>query len=133
MSTIVTSNISDGTTTVGTEYVVNGSAKAWVNFDGTGTIAIRDSLNVASLTDGGIGYYTVNTVNAMGSVGYVTTTEATLDNLSGSVSTWMIGLLASSGTPILKTTSSAQFRTSSYTGVTRDASHVGMVFHGDLA
>ena len=30
MSTIVTSNISDGTDTVGTEYVVNGSAKAWV-------------------------------------------------------------------------------------------------------
>lgn len=133
MSTIVTSNISDGTTTVGTEYVVNGSAKAWVNFNGTGTIAIRDSLNVASLTDNGVGNYTVNTVSAMGSVGYVTTTEATLDSTTGSASTWMVGLFASSGTPILKTTSSAQFRTSTYTGIGYDASHVGMVYHGDLA
>jgi hypothetical protein len=34
--------------------------KAWVNFNGTGTIAIRGSFNVSSLTDGGTGIYTVN-------------------------------------------------------------------------
>jgi len=34
-------------------------AKAWINFDGTGTIAIRDSFNVASITDDGTGTYTV--------------------------------------------------------------------------
>jgi hypothetical protein len=44
MSTIIASNISDGTTSVASTYVVNGSAKAWVNFNGTGTVAIRDSL-----------------------------------------------------------------------------------------
>jgi hypothetical protein len=60
MSTIVTSNISDGTTSVGTSYVVNGSAKAWVNFNGTGTIAARDSLNLSSLTDNGTGTYTMS-------------------------------------------------------------------------
>ena len=32
-----------------TQYVVNGSAKAWVNFNGTGTIAARNSLNLSSL------------------------------------------------------------------------------------
>ena len=31
-----------GTESVDTTYVINGSAKAWVNFNGTGTIAIRD-------------------------------------------------------------------------------------------
>jgi hypothetical protein len=65
MSNLVVSNISDGTTSVGTGYVVNGSAKAWVNFDGTGTIAARDSLNVASLTDNGTGDYSVNYTSAM--------------------------------------------------------------------
>jgi hypothetical protein len=60
MSNLVVSNISDGTTSVGTGYVVNGSAKAWVNFDGTGTIATRDSFNVASLTDQSSGTYDVN-------------------------------------------------------------------------
>ena len=65
MSTIVASNISDGTDTVGTEYVVNGSAKAWVNFNGTGTVAIRESFNVSSITDNGTGSYTANFTNAM--------------------------------------------------------------------
>ena len=44
---------------VTTDYVVNGSAKAWVNFNGTGTIATRESLNVSTLTDNGTGDYKV--------------------------------------------------------------------------
>ena len=36
-----------------------GTAKAWINFNGTGTIAIQDSFNVTSITDNGIGNYTV--------------------------------------------------------------------------
>ena len=63
MSTIQASNVSDGTTTVGTSYVVNGSAKAWVNFNGTGTAAIQDSLNMSSLTDNGTGDYTLTYTN----------------------------------------------------------------------
>jgi hypothetical protein len=51
---------SSGSNSVGMAYVSNGSAKAWVNFDGTGTIAARNSLNVSSLTDNGIGDYDVN-------------------------------------------------------------------------
>lgn len=39
--------------------------RAWVNFNGTGTIAIRASGNVTSITDGGVGVYTVNFTNAM--------------------------------------------------------------------
>jgi hypothetical protein len=65
MSTIIASNISDGTTSVPSTYVVNGSAKAWVNFNGTGTVAIRDSFNVGSITDNGTGDYTVNFTTAM--------------------------------------------------------------------
>jgi len=45
--------------------------KAWVNFNGTGTVAIRDSFNVSSITDNGTGDYTVNFENAMNDVNYV--------------------------------------------------------------
>ena len=38
-----------------TQYVVNGSAKAWMNLNGTGTIATRDTLNISSVTDNGTG------------------------------------------------------------------------------
>ena len=70
MSTLNVSNISDGTDTVETGYVVNGSAKAWVNMNGTGTVAIRDSLNVTSLVDNGAGDYTVSYVDTFTSVNY---------------------------------------------------------------
>jgi hypothetical protein len=43
------------------------TAKAWVNFNGTSTIAIRGSLNVSSLTDNGTGNYTINLTNALSS------------------------------------------------------------------
>ncbi len=36
------------------------ACRAWVNFNGTGTIAIRGSGNVSSITDNGVGDYTVN-------------------------------------------------------------------------
>jgi hypothetical protein len=42
-----------------------GAAKAWVNFNGTGTVAIRASFNVSSITDNGTGDYTVNFTTAM--------------------------------------------------------------------
>ena len=53
-----------------TTSVVQGLSKAWVNFNGTGTIAIRGSQNVSSLTDNGTGDYTVNFTNAFGAADY---------------------------------------------------------------
>lgn len=41
------------------------SCRAWVNFNGTGTVAIRASGNVSSITDNGVGNYTVNLTTAM--------------------------------------------------------------------
>jgi hypothetical protein len=41
------------------------TCRAWVNFNGTGTVAIRASGNVSSITDNGTGNYTVNFTNAM--------------------------------------------------------------------
>jgi hypothetical protein len=53
-----------GANSVAMQYVAGGSAKAWVNFDGTGTIAARDSLNLSSLSDDGTGLYTVTVLSA---------------------------------------------------------------------
>ena len=48
----------------------SGLAKAWVNFNGTGTVAIRASFNVSSITDNGTGDYTVNFTTAMVDANY---------------------------------------------------------------
>lgn len=50
--------------------------KAWVNFDGTGTVAIRASYNVSSITDNGVGQYTVNFTTAMADANYSFATQA---------------------------------------------------------
>jgi hypothetical protein len=47
--------------------------RAWVNFNGTGTVAIRASGNVSSITDTGVGQYTINFTNAMPDANYSTT------------------------------------------------------------
>lgn len=51
--------------------VVNGSARAWVNFNGTGTVAINASHNVGSITDNGLGDYTINFTTAFANDDYV--------------------------------------------------------------
>jgi hypothetical protein len=45
-------------------------AQVWVNFNGTGTVAIRDSYNVTSITDNGTGDYTVNFANELPNANY---------------------------------------------------------------
>ena len=51
-------------------------ARAWVNFNGTGTVAIRASGNVSSITDNGTGLYTVNFTSAMTDTNYAVTLGA---------------------------------------------------------
>ena len=58
-----------------TQFNASGSApvyacRAWVNFSGTGTVAIRASGNVSSITDTGTGEYTVNFTTAMPDADY---------------------------------------------------------------
>jgi len=71
MSTIKTETLSTpSNATVPVDTVVNGTAKAWVNFDGTGTVAIRRAFNVSSITDNGTGDYTVNFTTAIADADY---------------------------------------------------------------
>jgi hypothetical protein len=68
-STLVTND------TLPTQLNASGSApiyacRAWVNFNGTGTVAIRASGNVSSITDNGTGDYTINFTTAMPDADY---------------------------------------------------------------
>ena len=51
------------------------ACRAWVNFNGTGTVAIRASGNVSSITDNGVGYYTVNFTTPMSDANYSVATS----------------------------------------------------------
>jgi len=68
--TFVSDTIQNGAgATVPTTTVINGSAKAWVNFNGTGG-TIRASYNVSSITVSSAGQYTVNFTNAFSDTNY---------------------------------------------------------------
>ena len=54
--------------------------RAWVNFNGTGTVAIRNSGNVSSITDNGVGDYTVNFTTAMPDANYGFSGGASVDS-----------------------------------------------------
>jgi hypothetical protein len=68
--TLTISQLSDGFNSTSSTNCIQGSAKAWVNFNGTGTVAIRASYNVSSITDNGTGDYTINFTNALADINY---------------------------------------------------------------
>jgi hypothetical protein len=125
MSSLIVSNLSDGTLSIPTTFVTNGSAKAWVNFDGTGTIAVRDSLNLSSLTDNGTGDYTVNFSSAMDNVNF--SSNATCSGNGGGE------LRCATGLQALFAASSCRFQTTSSNGTLADVNGVYVSVHGDLA
>jgi hypothetical protein len=70
--------------------------RAWVNFNGTGTVAIRASFNVSSITDNGTGDYTVNFTNAMPDTNYSVVSIA--DNIASNAASTIM-MINSAGTP----------------------------------
>ena len=86
--TLTISTLSDGVNSTSATNPILGSAKAWVNFNGTGTVAIRASYNVSSITDNGTGDYTVNFTNALPDANYavvVACREDFTNNTAGSM------------------------------------------------
>ena len=78
-SNLTVDSISKGATTLNTDEIVDTNSaqacKAWINFNGQGTVAIGDSYNVTSLVDNGTGIYTINFTNAMPNAFYSVTTS----------------------------------------------------------
>ena len=62
-STVASSQITGALNATGSAPIY--AARAWVNFNGTGTVAIRGSGNVSSITDEGTGQYAINFTTAM--------------------------------------------------------------------
>ena len=72
MSTLKVNTIQDtgGGSSSTPAQISNGRAKAWVRWNGTGTLAIDASFNVSSVTDQGTGYYKVNFATAFSDANY---------------------------------------------------------------
>lgn len=88
---------------------INYSCRAWVNFNGTGTVAIRSSGNVSSITDNGVGDYTVNFTTAMTDINYSYNVSGGASSASGCFTT--INTSGGTGTEVAPTTSAARFST----------------------
>ena len=116
-----------GTESVNTTYVVNGSAKAWNHFDGTGTVAIDNSLNVTSLVDNGTGLYASTFTSNMSSTQYPNTGHSRHD---GGVDTHYSTSNKDNYPPI---TTSCGIDSFNHDGTRRDSDQMSQVIHGDLA
>ena len=127
MSEIRANTVSDAAGTGPVTLTKQSAAKAWVNFNGTGTIAARDSFNLASLTDGGTGTYTVNVTNAFGSADYVPNASCNVSVASGSRFVTLPGPTAPTASAI------SMYTQLSSTTVLGDMEFVHVSIHGDLA
>ena len=100
------------------------NALAWVNFNGTGTVAIRSSYNVSSITDNGTGDYTLNFTTATTDANYAIAGSCQV-NLSPTASGWQT--LYNMAAP---TTSSCRIGTGSSASGT-DCAWVNVTIHGN--
>lgn len=103
------------------------TAKAWVNFNGTGTVAIRGSGNVSSITDNGTGDYTVNFTNALVDSNYVVSGSAN-DSGGGSSYVWLTTGAGLYGT-ILRSTTQVRVQSAYVSTGVIDSTTVNVVIH----
>lgn len=123
MSTLKVNNLQDinGANNSTPEQVAQGRAKAWIRFDGTGTVSISSaygSFNISSITDNGTGNYLCSFTNNMPNINYVAMANA--------------GRFAFSGTAANDYTVSAfKVRLSNVNGDAEDRSVINAVVFGD--
>ena len=125
MSTLKVNTIQNTSAAHGStpEQIAQGRAKAWVNFNGSGTVAIRDHFNVSSITDSGTGVYTANFSTAMANANYASVVS------TGNNDKGRYGIMIDSDD---KTTSGCKifgFQTS--TGSSLDSEEVSLAIFGD--
>jgi hypothetical protein len=132
--TIVADDIQHSTAgSVGTEYVVNGSAKAWVNYDGTTTPSVRDSFSHSSITDNAnadhtishsIAFATATGYLAIGTGGFTANTYP-----GGHIGFDRVG---STGAEVVPTTTTRRV-THQLTSGLDEQKYASLMFFGDLA
>jgi len=106
--------------------IQQGLAKCWGNLDGSGTIAIKDSNNISSITDTGVGQYVFIYTSNMANDDYA---------LSGSAGDILVKDCVLMLPAASKTVSQVGVRTgqSNNTDIVHDAPDVSTIIHGDLA
>lgn len=125
MSTLKVTNIA-GLSGSSTD-VMEGLTKAWANTNQTSTQSNRDSFNVASITDGGLGVTTLAFTNSMNNANYSATGQEGSTNTTGYALQMPYNTAANT---------SSQYAFNSFNGgrtAAADASVVSSAVHGDLA
>ena len=132
MSTIKTNTLT-GTTSAGSIVVTGeggstttnlqqGLAKAWAAFDGSGTVEIDDSNNIASITDNGTGDYTLTITNDMANANYAPVSSCQFNGTSPD----FVGAVS-------KAVGSTEFHAAHDDGNLTDMNDLYASWHGDLA
>jgi len=116
---------------ISTSYVVNGSAKAWASWNGAGTLAVNDSLNLSSVSDVGTGGYQMNFSSSLNNDDYAY-------NLTGNGRAESSRFLHASMDYTVATGSLKLYWSGNLNGVVWgisycDTNQVLAVIHGDLA
>lgn len=104
--------------------------KAWVNFNGTGTVAIRDSFNVSSITDNGTGAYVVNFATNMVDINYAVQASVQTNQVSGA---HFVNIHNGSGTSFpsrAPTVSSYALSVTNRTNYVRDSTYISSTVFG---
>ncbi len=113
--------------------IQGGLAKGWINFNGDGTPAIRDSQNVGSITDNGVGDYTINLSNNMASADYAPFTSGDSDP-STTAQIPIVNFKSAGGfATVAPTTSSFRLACATDTGTVKDNTYLHAHALGDLA
>jgi len=99
------------------------TAKAWCNFNGTGTVSIADSHNVSSITDNGVGRYYVNFTNALANASYVSAVTGYGDATSQGA--WCTSSISN------KATTGTETRYFTSTGASQDQTQASCLVFGD--
>jgi hypothetical protein len=132
MSTLKTNTLT-GTTSAGSIVVTGeggstttnlqqGLAKAWAAFDGSGTVEIDDSNNIASMTDNGTGDYTLTITNDMANANYAPVSSCNFNGTSPD----FVGAVS-------KAVGSTEFHAAHDDGGLTDMNDLYASWHGDLA
>ena len=126
MSTLNVANITDGTDTVATGYVVNGSAKAWLNLQST-TNTIQGSLNVSSVVDNATGDFASNLTSSMNDIHY----SIAASNIGDTQASFAVCITSSRDA---NTVGKYEFQCRNTVGDSiNDVTVANTVIHGDLA
>ncbi len=110
-----------------TQSLQQGLAKAWIDFNGTGTIAIADSFNITSIADNNTGDYSVTIANDMANANYVHAGN------SGGGNGTSAGAVYANDQGTARTTTLFRVYTLNQSGGAVDTPTINIIVSGDLA